>query len=442
MTQSVQGAIEMKLMDAFDYRSMIMSNKKANRKTIKLYPDNQTQVYNGVSGNKIKFNFPARGFLDNRNISLNFTARNTTTNTNPYTSSFNQWIESVINKVTITLGDGSSVCEKLEQYNINAVSKYKNEVSAQYASTLGTDLLGFGEYAERVTWGQQGRQYCVPLKSSGLFSGNLKYMPLGVLSMAGFNKSLVVEIELEQPQNCMVKSNVANLGNLSYEISNIYMQLELLEAPAYEDELMNAVKNGKTVALPYVTSNYWNFNIAQNQSGNMTFPILQYNQFVHNVRTIFTLPHTDITEYTNHFFRPANIQEYQYQINSKYWPNQAVELTANSNANADLEKYKCFNKLKDYENGSLISSSSTVPDQNSLTNGFMIAQTFKTFYDNEEFIKDSGNYSLDGVDTTDKSSIVFRLKTSGVQPQSLFMHNFVDYQSAIVVDRSGASIIN
>jgi hypothetical protein len=441
MSTTVEGAIESKLMDAFDYRSMIKSNKKATRKTIKLYPDNQTQVYNGTLGNKIKFNFPARGFADMRNTMLNYTLRSTTTDENGV--AFNNWAESVINKVVITLGDGSSVVEELSQYNINAVSKYKNQMSLDYALTIGTDLLGFGTLDQRKTWATEpnGVQYTVPLKGSGLFSGNLKYLPMGVMSMAGFNKSLVVEIQLEQPSNCMVQ-DVSNVAPLSYQMSNVYIQLEMIECPEYEEELMMSVKNGKTVAIPYVTSNYWNNNITQNQQGDMTFSILQYNQFVHGIRTIFTSTSNKTQDYTNLWRRPTDIQQYQYQINNRYFPNQTVELTDVSNANADLEKYKAFNKLKEYFAGSILSQSSDEPTQNSLEGGFMIAQTFKTFYDNEGFIQDEGNYLLDGVNTSDKSSIVFRLKTTGPNGTALFVHHFVDYQSAIIADKSGVSIIN
>jgi hypothetical protein len=441
MTTTVDGAIESKLMDAFDYRSMIKSSKKANRKTIRIYPDNQTQVYNGTLGNKIKFNFPARGFADMRNTMLNMTLRSTTIDQTGV--AFDNWIESVINKVIITLGDGSSVVEELQQYNLNTVTKYKNEMSLNYAGSLASDLLGFGTLAQRQTWAQSanGIQYSVPLKGSGLWSGNLKYLPMGIMSMAGFNKSLVVEIQLEQPSNCMVK-DVANVETLAYQMSNVYIQMELIECPEYEEELMNAVKNGKTVAIPYVTSNYWNNSIQANQTGDMTFSILQYNQFVHDIRSVFTGSNAVNEDYTNLWVRPANIQQYQYQINSKYYPAQPVELTLVSNANADLEKYKVFNKLKEYYNGSILSQSSTNSEQNSLAGGFMIAQTFKTFYDNETFIEDSGDYLLDGVNTSDKSALIFRLKTTGPQSQPLFLHHFVDYQSAIIADKSGVSIIN
>jgi hypothetical protein len=450
MTTTVEGAIESKLMDAFDYRSMIKSLKRGNRKTIRLYPDNQTQIYNGVLGNKIKFNFPARGFCDMRNTTLNFTARSTVTG-NPATICFSNWIESVINKVTITLGDGSSVVEELQQYNINAISKYKNELSINYSGSLGGDLLGYGTQTARSTLATQagGAQYAVPLKGSGLWSGNLKYLPMGIMSMAGFNKSLVVEIELESPSVCMINT-AGGATTFSYEISNVYIQMELIECPEYEEELMMAVKNGKTIAIPYVTSNYWNNSIQSNQQGDMTFSILQYNQFVHDVRSIFigNVSATNV-DALNIWTKPANTQSYQYQINSKYYPSQAVEFATNSNANSDLEKNKCFNILKEYNNGSLLSqyadgttTGSTANGLNSESTGFMIAQTFKTFYDNEKFIEDSGDYLLDGINTSDKSAIIFRYRTSGVQTSPLYLHHYVDYQSAVIVDKTGVSIIN
>jgi hypothetical protein len=447
MASTVQGAIESKLLDAFDYRSMIKSIKKGNRKTVRLYPDNQQSQYNGVLGNKIKFNLPARGFLDVRNTTFNFQAVSTTTQVSSDVM-FNEFIESLINKLIITLGDGSNVVEEIQTYNINAVSKYKNVLSSNYYESLATSLIGAGTPAVRNGWAYEspdGHKYAVPLIGSGLFQGALKYLPMGLLSMAGFNKSLVIEIQLEAPNYCMTKG-LSNTFPLSYLMNNVFMELEIIECPEYEQELMNMVKGGKSVPLPYVTSNYWNFSITAAQQGDMTFSILQYNQYVHGLRCIFSSSTGGTTDYTNLWTRPAGIVQYQFQLNSRYYPSQPVELSPLSNANADLEKYKAFNKLKEYFNGSLISDvgdpTVTPLSFNALSGGFMLAQTLKTFYDNETFIDDSGDYLLDGVDTSDKSAIIFRLKTSSVQLSALYLHVFVDYQSAILIENSGVSVIN
>jgi len=335
--------IEQILVDSLDYKSVKKSLLKGKRRTVKLVPATNN-VFQGNSGQNIHFDLPANCFLDTSNTKLIYTLVGSTTDVDKDNLAFNEHIECVLNRVKWCLGDGTSQIEDLHQYNINSASLFKYKVSQDYANTISAIQEGFSpDLTVRNSWCINGRSYAVNLLASGVMNSNIKYLPLGLLSKGGgWNRSLTLDLYLESPQHCMINST----SNKSYIMSDVYLQLELIECPEYENNLLNKVKSGQmVVGIPYESANISNNQILAGQQGEVTFSIPNnYNQFLTGIRSIFLADSDNDIDYTYTFKKPIGMQGYNYLIKGEYYPTQQVTIDTNIDASQMNELLKYFNK--------------------------------------------------------------------------------------------------
>ncbi len=71
---------------------------------------------------------------------------------------------------------------------------------------------------------------------------------------------------------------------------------------------------------------------------------------------------------------------------------------------------------------------------------FLIAQTFKTWYDNIDNLNAQGEYLLDGLDTYDSAQSTMRMTLNQAQTKHLSVVHYLDYIGAITISSSGVNI--
>ena len=444
MSKFVSG-IESVLPKSLDYKQMKKSIQRGTRKTVKLFPSSSVSSWSYNGNRVIKFDLPAQGgFLDLKNTVLCFEAfRGSGTTANQI--AFNNNIESIINKLEIKTGDGIGSVEVLTDYNLNTVSNsfYKN--SHNYQTSIGYYQQGLStDWAIRNTWCDQivpnPKGYCINLSGSGVMNSTLQYLPLSLLSMGGYSRSLVIEITLENPTNCMVtQTNNANVKN--YEVQNAFMQLELIDCPDFEKELTKKVMSGNMViGIPYVSQDHWVNTLTANRQGEITFQMNSYNELAQGFRTIFKRggQGTQI-DFTNEYIRPTGIQYYQINVGNKFYPTQKVDINGNnSNAIQLNELLKYYNKVKKTDTGFSEEHSNST---GSLDDSYIIATTFKTWYDSEQWMIDQHEYFLDGIDCSQNNQIVFRMSKTGTDNNTYNLYQYLDYVGALTISKEGVSIL-
>lgn len=340
--------IEQILIDSFDYKSMKKSLLRGVRKTVKLVPATNSIFQNRQ---RIHFDLPAISFWDVTNTNLLFFAKGTPLTTNT-TLAFNNHMECVFNRVTWCTGNGSSIVEDLKQYNVDSASLFKYKISQDYANTISSLQQGYSDdILTRQGWCENGKQYSVNLLASGVMNSNLKYIPLGLLAKAGgFSRGLTLDLWTEDPQLCMVDSQ--NTTNKGYTLSDVYLQMEMIECPEYEEELYKKIKNGEMVmAIPFVSCNTDNNQLLGSQQGQVTMYIPSHeNEYLTGVRSVFLQPRSDDVEYTYQFAKPQDLLGYQYIIKDRWFPTQQLDMGTNSYASQLNELLKYFNKnIKTYD---------------------------------------------------------------------------------------------
>lgn len=464
--------IEAILPQSIDYKNIKKSIMKGVRRTVRLNPANEVNNFSYDNNRIIRFNIPCNGFLDLQNTTFQFIAQPTSGSfrnaLNGQGVAFNNFIECIVNRLEIFAGDGNTQIESLHNYNLNATEKMKYMMSNNYFSTIGAINQGIGSIQLRRqlasnpavppnngSYNSQG--YAINFIASGIFQNDIKYLPLQLMSgLAGYSRSMVMEITLEQPFFCMSSSDGTPIN---YSITEAYMNLELIEMPEVEMKLMNDVKNGQIMAIPYQTADLWTNQVTQ--QGEYVISFAEYKEYLQSIRTVFLPQKNDqLSEFTSNWTRP-DINNYQYKIKDTWYPTLPVQLalknidstnssiaTVHSDATQFIELLKVFNKTKKYVDGvyptPLITAN--VLNDPSLNVDFLLAQTLETFYNDKCYMHDAGEYWLDGVDTSDSQQVVFRMYLNTAPsvnqtPTTLNIYTYFDFVGALVFDKNKMNVI-
>jgi hypothetical protein len=473
--------------ESLNYKSMKRSLVKGERRTIKLQPANNVNQYTYENNRIIEFNLPAVGFIDNKNTTLVFSARSIDPGEVPPLNIFCNGIESVFNKVEVNLGDGSKNVENLQNYNYNANSLYKYKVTPNTSDYIDNQVNFFADRdidnSASNTYDQQLKaqayQYSVPLMGCGLLSETQEYLPCGVMaksmsnSSEGYNKSFTIRIYLEDPKKCMFKSKSTeevdgervfedpadfSVNPLKYEVNNVYLQMELIDCPEYEAELVRKVKSGNLVmSVPMKTSDLFVQQIPRNNIGQLSLFFNTYRKFLTGARVIF-LPTENTSDpdvfqkvdLINTWTRPGQetndrigLENYQFKIGTRYYPTQPAEVdpTVLQNVEVDIQLTgSLLNELSKYLNITKQWDIGYDADGSRIEN-FMIGQTFQTFYDNQLYMND-GEMFLDGIDTTTTSQIVLNIQKNRFEgTDNTTVLAFLEYIQVLVIDKNGVRLI-
>lgn len=349
MSKTISGIEQIK-PNSLDYKTIktALQSNNSRRYTNRLTPSTNTTVFR--PGQKIEWNLPTSGFLDVKNTSLMFTGKSTGGGIN---TCFNNFIECIINKLEWNLGDSSSKVEFIQQYNLHASSLCKFGISQDYGNTIASVQQGLTDSLNtRLAWAQDGHRYAVNLIGSGVMNNNLKYLPLGLLAkIGGFSRALQLVITLESAEQCMINTDGGNDAR-SYEISEPIFQMDIIECPEYEAELMRQIMSGSMVlGIPINTSRNWSRQIPANLSNNVDFNFLEYKQFLTGVRTIFKngVPNSTKEEFTWDFMKP-DIKEYYWVVKNMTYPNERVRMSSVTGFSESInELLKYFNKMRTYD---------------------------------------------------------------------------------------------
>jgi hypothetical protein len=438
MSKNVQG-IENILPASLNYKQMKKSMLKGDRKTVKLFPATNTNTFSYTQNRVIEFNLPPMDFLDTKNTRTCFEAYGVG-NEN---LAFNNHIESIINKVEILTGDGQSSIELLHDYNLNAVSNFMYKTTLNYANSIASVQEGWStDVSLRNRWCQMSnpnpKGYAIRLMGSGLFNSALQYLPLRLLANnGGFSRSLILRITLEAPSACMIDILNTSYPSLDYVVQNMFMQLELISCPEYEAELTKKVMGGQIVGIPYTSSEHWVNTLSPQQTGDLTFQMNSYYQLAQGFKTIFkngVVGGNNSVDFTNTYYRPLGIKNYQVKVGNKYFPTQLADINGNySNAVQYNELLKYFNKGNDVMNGTLFSDMSL----NNETSYLSAYNTDTTIYSATGTLNGDGdiplsvNYNQNFLQTNDFAG--FQPVQAGYYRISLYV------QSSEVVAGSSAS---
>ena len=395
----------------------------------------------GVPANTIISSFgTGNGGIGTYNLSTTSTVASEAMTGTSALINFNNHIECLINRLEIFAGDGNTQIESLHQYNINSASKVKYMLGDSYVRNAGHVMEGYfttGNFRGFLQAQCQTLQgYGVNFIASGIFQNDIKYLPLALMSgLAGYSRSMVIEVTLENPFLCM-QSTAAN-DIMSYSVSQAYMNLELIEMTALEMKLIDQVKNGMVMAIPYQTADLWTNQVLT--MGETVVSWAEYKEYLQSIRTIFTPPKVDArTSFTYDWTRP-DINNYQYKVKDTMYPTLPVQMTLqagqDSNATQYVELLKVFDMVKKYQSGNQVDQTT------SATTDFMIAQTFQTFYNDKCYMTNAGEYWLDGLDTSDASQVVFRMYLNSAPASSVSVYSFFDFIGALVFDSSKMNVI-
>lgn len=436
------------LVSSMDYKDIKKSLWGATRRTIKTQPDNQVKDFTYGSNRILKFSLPATGFLDVMNSPLCFEAQYTGNGTNP---SFNQGISAVINRLEIFTGDGRTQLELIQNYNLCDIADWKWMTDSGYATSISNVQAGYLSIADRQAIATDVRGYAINLNSSGILGVPMvgKYLPMGLLSrIGGFSRSIVVEITLEAPDYC-TSSTITGIQANNYNITNPFFQLEILEMPEYENMLYDRIKNGETLAIPYLTHDLITSHLTANQQGEITFPMAEYREYMQGVKTIFknnangknVVDATPGTDWTYNYQIPAGLQNYQYQIKDVMYPTLPLTIGPDNFAAQFNEILKFFGKTKQLQRSVVPDNASYPPTAGVNVTDFMIAQNLRTFFDSEPYINNVGEFFLDGLDTQNASQVTMRISTSQVQTGPLTLYHYFKFIGCMVLTPTGLNVL-
>lgn len=314
------------------------------RKRFRINPTQNLSSWSYQNNRKIKFYLPTTGFLDCRSSTVTFKAGD-----NGSGAVFNQFIESIFQEVMWRLGDGKEI-ERVRNYNLLACSKAKFEISRGYAESIGKNLQGIDSLAQRTLNSSRGIRYAVNLLGSDFFQSQ-RYIPLGLLYRAFGSFPLSLEIELESPAICMTGAGA------DYTVSDVYMNVEVIESPEFEQQWIDRLKGGESVYIPYKAHLNYQNTLEAGRTGEVVYQIPDNHISVKGVRSMF-LPSTGGTDIdrTNTYSRPlpasldGGLMNYQYKVGTEYFPTNQVEIGGKyqtATAFLELVKYIGEDRLRD-----------------------------------------------------------------------------------------------
>ena len=427
------------LVSSMDYKDIKKSLWGATRRTIKTQPDNQVSVFSYTNNRIIKFSLPATGFLDVSNSPFCFEAQYTGTGTTP---AFNMGISSVINRLEVFTGDGVTQLELIQNYNLADISDWKFMTDLGYADSISDIQAGYMSLAHRQAVATNVQGYAINLNSSGIFGVPMvgKYLPLGLLSrIGGFSRAAVIELTLEQPDYCTTSGGA---GSNNYQVTNPFLQLEILDMPEFENSLYDRIKNGENLAIPYITYDLITSHLGVNQQSEITFPMAEYREYMQGIKTIFKNNSAGLSgfDWTYNYQLPTSLQNYQYQIRDTMYPTLPLTITPTNYAAQFNEILKYYNKTKNLSRSVVPNSDSYPPVATSQTD-FMICQNLKTFFDAENYVNNVGEFFLDGIDTQSASQVTFRMQTNAQQTQQLTLYHYFKFIGCMVMTAGGLTIL-
>lgn len=335
------------------------------------------------SGNVIRLEFPAQGYVNPRNTTLAFDVYLTGYATTTGILRFQNNIQSIFSRVRLMYG--STPLEDIIDYNYLVRNMTEWTANSNYASTdsaLVTDGIGqiqlyydrdtnkqASQNARQVTHGVDTGNYSpanVP-NSTGAASAVKRYTVQ--LNLGLFNQDkliptkfmasqLAIELTLAKPEACIFVYSAGTGAEPYYEVQNVTLLPEILEFDAsYDAMFLKGMKEGG-VPIQFSSWHTFSFGLQGTTSANV-----QIQERSRSVKSIFTIQRTTpellTTDSGTSFYTSNNslntLQQYQYRIGGRYYPAAPVQTSitpggsvSNGAPEAMVELQKALHTLGDF----------------------------------------------------------------------------------------------
>jgi hypothetical protein len=74
-------------------------------------------------------------------------------------------------------------------------------------------------------------------------------------------------------------------------------------------------------------------------------------------------------------------------------------------------------------------------------NNFLIAQTFKTWYDSTEYMEGQNEFFIDGIDMSQINQLVFKMNKNLPDSNQLSVFHYIDFIASIIISKDGVQLI-
>lgn len=363
------------------------------------------------SGNVIRLEFPAQGYVNPRNTTVAFDVYLTGYGeTGSQLIRFQNNIQSIFSRVRLMYG--STPLEDMINYNVitrNLTEWTANSNNSGVDGNLLTDGIGqtqlfletngFTSLAS-TTQSQNARQVShgisatdfLPLSttnSTGATAAAKRYTVQ--LNLGLFNQDklipvkfmasqLAIELTLANNESCIFSQVQGSGSTPYYEVQNVTLLPEILEFDsAYDAMFLKGLKDGG-VPIKFSSWHTFQFNLAATTSAN-----IQIQERSRSVRSIYTVQRispevltqdSGATLYSSNVTQPSTLQQYQYRIGGRYYPASPVQCSlgagtalSNGGAEAYVELQKALHTLGDFRlSNSLSYARWGYPYANAITN--------------------------------------------------------------------------
>lgn len=274
-----------------------VSNVVISRENTTIYPTGGQDYPSGVNGGGvIEFKVPVSSnkSIDMSTFFIHFNAQ-ITNKANPSFVYFEDSIESVIDEITIYVGNGGQEIERIRGYN-RLESALNNYVNNGFINSYGGSAMAAGLSVEerKSLWtgsytATEGStiQCSVPLRMSGVCNPNF-IMPSAVFGQSNF---LIIRIRLNRPSACLLSYTVSEIAQATggaltagvrtaattaqYTLSNVRASFDFIQTTQDYQNQINQFLASNNLVYPVKT---WDVDFRAIPAGQTTFvENLSYN---------------------------------------------------------------------------------------------------------------------------------------------------------------------
>lgn len=330
----------LKLMNASEVSNVVVS-----RRNVTIYPTGGQDYQSGVNGgNVIEFKLPV-STNDNIDMSTFFMHFNFQITNKPASclAYVQDSIESIIDEVTVFLGNTSQELERIRLYN-RTESAMNNYISSNFVKSVGSSMMacGLSRDERRILYGASTAtvgsicQFSVPLRLCGCANPNF-IMPSSLFSQNAF---LIIRIRLASPASALVavtESAVTNtagvltagdytVSSAQYQLTNCRASFDYIQTSQEYQNQMSEFLASSSLVYPVKTWDVDSRVVSGTITENLSY---QYK----DVEAIFFWWNLQ-SELSNFAFAgedrlrvPPNIQSLQLIINGNRVPSVPIDLT-------------------------------------------------------------------------------------------------------------------
>ena len=349
-------------------------------------------------GDTIRLEFPAQGYVNTRNTTLEFdlTLYGETTKTlrfqndihsifsrvrilyggtplediidyNHIHRALGEWTgtnqQGVMDQTSISDGIGGEVmgigADGLFHGHVNVRQKYIQGLVDTTAPTVAANFTG------GLSWSKVGDSEWDPQGGSNTFRVTRRYvvqLGAGLLNQAKFiptkwmASQFAIEATLAQATDCIYQPTAVAATTATYVVSNVNLIPEILQFDPSYDEAFLAGLNANGIPIPFASWHRYGFVTS---GMNVSLNIQEKSRSVKSIFTVQKNPQTSVlTDSGACLFDTApdglsTLQTFQYRIGGRYFPASPVQTSqnggsiSNGGAEAYVELAKALNTLGD-----------------------------------------------------------------------------------------------